>query len=89
MCSGIPIIGGITAYYYGYTTIKLSTRIKKHRYSQSSIYKHFTIYHDKIPPTYDILKDMFKVIYQRPDTRNVQIAEAILAVQNQYMHATI
>ena len=46
--------------------------------SQSSIYKHFTIDHDKNPPTYESLKDMFKVIYQSPDARNVKVAEVIL-----------
>ena len=69
---------GCNASYCGYTTNKLSIRIKQHRYAQSSIYKHFTMDHDKIPPTYDSLKDMFKVVYQSPDTRNVKIAEAIL-----------
>ena len=33
--------------------------------------------HDKVPPTYDSLKDIFKVVYQSPDTRNLKIAEAI------------
>ena len=41
---------GCNASYYGYTTNELSTRIKQHRRSQSSIYKHFSMDHDKIPP---------------------------------------
>ena len=66
------------ASFYGYTTNELSTRIKQYRNFQSSIYNHFTIDNDKIPPTYDSFKKMFKVIYQSPDTRNVKISEAIL-----------
>ena len=38
---------GSNASFYGYTTNKLSIRINQNRYSQSSIYKHFTIDHDE------------------------------------------
>ena len=64
--------------WWGPVEVNSYTFLERHRYSQSSIYKHFTIDHDKSPPTYDSLKDMFKVIYQSPDTRNVKIAETIL-----------
>ena len=64
--------------WWGPVEVNSYTFLEQHHYSQSSIYKHFTIDHDKISPTYDSLKDMFKDIYQSPDTRNVKIAKAIL-----------
>ena len=69
---------GCNASYVGYTTNKLSTRIKQHRYRPSNIYDHFTLEHDKLPPKFDQLKDSFRVLYKSYDTISVKLAEAIL-----------
>ena len=66
------------ASYVGYSTNELSTRIKQHRYSQSSIYKHYVTDHDESPTKYDVLKDCFSIIYKIQDTTSVKIAEAVM-----------
>ena len=68
---------GCSASYFGYTSNRLSKRIKQHRYSDSSIYKHFTVDHDKLPPTYDAFKEMFEIKYFSNEKIKVKIAEAI------------
>ena len=50
-------------------TNKLSTRINLYQYHQTCISNHFPIDHDRLPPIYNSLKDMFKVIYRSSDTQ--------------------
>ena len=66
------------AAYVGYTTNKLSTRIKQHRYKSSSIYKHFCFEHSMIPPKFDIFSNSFSIVHSDLKSINLRISEAIV-----------
>ena len=67
-----------SAAYLGYTTNRLSTRIKQHRYKTSSIYKHLCFDHSMIPLPSDNFKPNFSIEYYDSNPTKLRIAEAIL-----------
>ena len=66
------------ASYIGYTTNRLSTRIKQHKYKSSSIYKHFYFDHSMLPPQYQLFSQNFLSLYSDFNSTNLRISEAIL-----------
>ena len=70
------------ASYVGYTTCTLLNRCKNHRYSQSSIYKHFAFDHNMSPPIISDLIKNFKILYSDNNDINLRIAEAITIKRN-------
>ena len=65
------------ASYYGYTTQTLQNRMKQHRRADSSIHKHYTNDHDKLPPCYDELKGLFKIEFSSNELQTLKVVEAI------------
>ena len=52
---------GWSVSYFGCTGNVLSECIKQRRYSDSSIYKHFTVDNYKLPPICDNFEEMFEI----------------------------
>jgi len=65
------------ASYIGHTTNTLQKRASQHRYSPSSIFKHYNIEHDRPVPINDVLRNQFKVLHQYSNPTDLKIAEAI------------
>ena len=63
--------------YYGYTQNSLKKRVSQHRYKSSSIYKHYTIDHDMLPPKLENFVSLFDIAYMNSDLISLKIAEAI------------
>ena len=61
----------------GYTTQSLQNRVKQHRRQESSIYKHYTNDHNKLPPIYDEIIKLFSIEYFNEDLHTLKVAEAI------------
>jgi len=61
------------ASYIGYTTNTLDKRSSQHRYSPSSIFKHYSN---------SLFKKQFSIIYNYSDLRELKIAEALCIKQN-------
>ena len=70
--------GTCNASYYGYTTQTLQNRMKQHRRADSSIHNHYTHDHDMLPPCYDELRGLFKVVFSSNELQTLKIVEAIL-----------
>ena len=66
------------ASYIGYTTNRLCTRIKQHRYKSSSIYKHFYFDHSMLPPEFQTFSQNFSSIYSDFNSITLRISEAIV-----------
>ena len=72
---------GCNASYIGYTTQKLSNRVKQHRRATSSIYKHLT--DEDGPhklteaPSWTHLISQFKIMHSTIDTEVLKIIESI------------
>ena len=74
------------ATYIGYTTQKLSNRVKQHRRSTSSIYKHFTNRDGphklaEAPPWTQLI-NQFEILFSTNDVEALKIAEGILIKQH-------
>ena len=65
------------AAYVGYTTQTLLNRAKQHRYRESSIFKHFSLDHNKDVPLINEMIVNFGIIYSSNETIKLKIAEAI------------
>ena len=75
------------ASYIGYTTNKLSTRIKQHKYKSSSIYKHFYFDHSMLPPKFEIVSQNFSCLFSDFNPTNLRISEAIfIKSQNPFIN---
>ena len=70
------------ANYIGYTTNRLITRAKQHRYNPSKIFKHFNDDHKTAPSKQDDYFNQFTILYRNNIKRNIQIAEALLIKKN-------
>ena len=68
--------------YYGYTNQRLKTRVKQHRYKDSSICKHYMDCHEKLPPKFDEFVKSFQILFSCNDILSIKIAEAILIKNN-------
>ena len=66
------------AAYVGYTTQTLLNRAKQHRYSESSISKHFSIDHKEAVPHIDELITNFEIVYSSSEKIKLKIVEAIV-----------
>ena len=51
--------------------------MKQHRRADSSIHKHYTNDHDKLPPCYDELKGLFKIEFSSNELQTLKVVEAI------------
>jgi hypothetical protein len=69
------------ASYVGYTTCALSSRVKQHRYKQSSIFQHFSIEHNQPPPLIDSFASQFSVIRSFNCKLDLKIAESLIIKQ--------
>ena len=74
------------ATYIGYTTQKLSNRVKQHRRSTSSIFKHFTNRDGphklaEAPPWTQLI-NQFEILFSTNDVEALKIAEGILIKQH-------
>ena len=63
--------------YFLLFVFKMAVAIKQHRYSNRNICKHFTIDHDKLPPAYDILEEMFEIRYSGNDEIKLKFAKVV------------
>jgi len=70
------------ATYIGYTTNTLSTRSKQHRYNPSSIYKHYTLDHNMIPPRDANWIGNFSLLHSYFNNIDLRLAEAIVIKKN-------
>ena len=75
------------ASYIGFTTNRLSTRIKQHRYKSSSIYKHFYFDHSMLPPQFQNFSQNFECLFSDFNSTNLRISEAIfIKTQNPFIN---
>ena len=74
------------ASYIGYTTQKLSNRVKQHKRVTSSIHKHYTDENGphKLPdsPAWTQLMKNFKILHSTIDVESLKITESLLIKQN-------
>jgi hypothetical protein len=73
-------VDGCNASYIGHTTCTLERRSRQHRYSGSSIHRHFTEDHQSSIP--DTITDCFSIMFTFSDRLELRIAEAIAIRQS-------
>ena len=66
----------------GHTTNALATRVRQHRYRQSSIHAHLQSDHQQAPPPYDQFIAQFKIMHSFPVTIDLKIAESLCIKTN-------
>jgi len=70
------------ASYIGYTTNTLQKRCNQHRYSQSSIHKHYDSEHNRPVPISALLTTQFTVLHSYRNSTELRIAEALSIKEN-------